>query len=114
MFVSECGKEEEDLICKGHFQIVFMSPEALLIDMKWRDMLLSPVYANHLVCISTNRKNIKYIVKDGNDLEVIFEPLAKELRRDRSKTGKTIIFCRSYNDCSHIYLFLKSLWAQKD
>ena len=49
VFVSECVKEEENLICKGHFQIIFMSPEALLTDMRWHDMLLSPVYANHLV-----------------------------------------------------------------
>ena len=66
--------------------------------------MINPV----LVCVSPNRENIKYVVKTACDLEPTFEPLAEEIRRDRSKTGKVIIFCRSYNDCSHVYLFLKS------
>lgn len=50
VFVGDCtSKTEEDLICKGKFQIVYMSPEALLMDMQWRDMLLSPAYVVGLV-----------------------------------------------------------------
>lgn len=49
VFVGDCGQSEQDFICEGKYQIVYMSPEALLTDMRWRDMLLSPTYINNLV-----------------------------------------------------------------
>lgn len=42
----EEGKEE---VCGGRYQLVYFSPEALLIKETWRDMLLSPVYQKNLV-----------------------------------------------------------------
>jgi len=41
--------EEVRKICEGEYQLVFMSPESLLQDSTWRDMLLSPVYQQQLI-----------------------------------------------------------------
>lgn len=36
-------------ISEGKYQLVFVSPEALLTDLNWRDMLQSPNYQENLV-----------------------------------------------------------------
>ena len=46
------GMVEDELersICSGDFQLVFLSPESLIMDGRWRDMLLSSVYQERLV-----------------------------------------------------------------
>ncbi len=53
VYVGDC--EDEDAVtsvCKGAFELVYMSPEALLTDVRWRDMLLSQVYQeNEADCV---------------------------------------------------------------
>ena len=57
---------------------------------------------------SPNKPNIKCIVhhKPGT-LEATFAPLVEEVRRCRSTTDRTIVFCRTYDSCAQIYLFVK-------
>ena len=43
------GLQRSSKVCNGEYQLVYMSPEALLTDELWRDMLLSPVYHENLV-----------------------------------------------------------------
>ena len=46
------GSTDENLewvICSGAFQLVFCSPEAILRETCWREMLRSPVYSEKLV-----------------------------------------------------------------
>ena len=43
--------DDEDEVCEGKYQLVFMSPESLLTDPTWRDMLLSPIYQENLVAL---------------------------------------------------------------
>jgi len=38
----------------GKVQLVFASPESLLTNSKFRDMLLSPMYQKHLVAITVD------------------------------------------------------------
>ncbi len=59
------------------------------------------------VAVSPNKPNIKYVVK-GNPgtLEETFAPLVEELRRKRTSTDRTIIFCRTYSQCSGVYMFM--------
>ena len=33
----------------GEFSLIFISPESLLTDVKWRDMLLSPIYQDNFI-----------------------------------------------------------------
>lgn len=47
----EEGSETFLRICAGKYQTVFMSPEALLTDVKWRDMLHSQVFQYNLVAL---------------------------------------------------------------
>ena len=56
-----------------------------------------------------NRANIKYVVvpKPGM-LEEAFAPLVEEICRCRNHTDKTIVFCRTYDNCGMIYLYLKT------
>ena len=49
VYVGDCLEEEEMDVCLGKYQLMYMSPEALITDERWRDMLLSPVYSEHLV-----------------------------------------------------------------
>ena len=50
MYVSDLRDDEAIAeVCTGKNQLVCMSPESLLTDERWRDMLLSPVYQEHLV-----------------------------------------------------------------
>ena len=38
-------------VYEGRYPIIFISPEALLTDSKWRDVLLSQVYQHHLMAV---------------------------------------------------------------
>ena len=38
-------------VYEGRYPILFISPEALLTDSKWRDVLLSQVYQRHLMAV---------------------------------------------------------------
>ena len=51
VFVGDCSEEMVGNVCMGGYQLVYLSPEALLTDERWRDMLLSPVYAGNLVAL---------------------------------------------------------------
>lgn len=51
VFVGDCDEEGIDGVCAGSYQLVYLSPEALLTDLKWRDMLLCSVYTDKLVAL---------------------------------------------------------------
>ena len=38
----------EGKVCQGEFQIVLFTPEALILNSKWRQLLLSDVYYQRL------------------------------------------------------------------
>ena len=53
------GMEQEDHtvklgVLKGQYQLVFISPESLLRNLQWREMLRSPTYQSHLVGIAVD------------------------------------------------------------
>lgn len=62
----------------------------------------------YIVSTSPNRKNIKYNVLKADMMEETFASLVEEIRRKRAQMERVIIFCRTYDDCSRIYLFFKS------
>jgi ATP-dependent DNA helicase RecQ len=49
--VGERGADVQDGIVESHYQLVFISPEAMLTSMKWRRMLLTDVYQENLVAL---------------------------------------------------------------
>ena len=44
-------KCDMDRVYEGSYPIVFISPEALLSESKWRDVLVSEVYQRHLMAV---------------------------------------------------------------
>ena len=60
-----------------------------------------------IVSVSPNKANIKYDVKmNTRSLEETFSPIVEELRRCRKAMDRTIIFCRTYDQCSRIYMYM--------
>lgn len=56
-----------------------------------------------------NKLNIKYVVVlQPGAIEDVFTPLVDQLRQERISMGRVIIYCRTYESCSMIYLFCKS------
>ena len=58
----------------------------------------------YVVTVSPDRPNISYAVVVPDSMEETFSHLAEELKTFREKTDRTIIFCRTYDDCAHIYV----------
>ena len=56
-----------------------------------------------------NKPNIMYnVISHPGTLEDTFAPLVEEIRKYRTETNRVIIYCRTYEACSMIYMFLKS------
>ena len=51
VYVGDADSTTETEVCEGKYQLVFLSPEALLTNPMWRDMLQSPVYHSNLVAL---------------------------------------------------------------
>ena len=49
---THCDIERVRGIKEGTSQLIFMSPESLLNNKQWRDVLLSRVFTDNLVCIA--------------------------------------------------------------
>ena len=72
--------------------------------------LLNPV----MILESPEKSNIVYaVLKKVADIEETFVSLAEEIRKNRRSTDKTIIFCRMYEETSHIHLYLKSVLGEE-
>jgi len=59
-----------------------------------------------MILKSPEKSNIVYkVIRKTMSMEETLLPLVEELRSNRLRTKKTIIFCRTHEDTSHIYLF---------
>ena len=56
-----------------------------------------------IVGLSPNRDNIFYGVIPTVSLSEFFNPIAEQLKEKGKSYPKTLIFCRSYNDCNVVY-----------
>ena len=41
-------------VVHGDYQLVYMSPEAMLLNLRWREMFQSDVYQNNLMCLAVD------------------------------------------------------------
>lgn len=64
-----------------------------------------------VVAVSPNKSNIKYEVMEKPDsaVDAVFTPLVEEIKAKRSDMEKTIVFCRTYNSCCEVYMFMAGL-----
>lgn len=60
-----------------------------------------------MVVIPPNKDNIKYCVSRFKSIEENFGILAEELKQKRTDFPRTIIYCRSMDDCATIYLYFQ-------
>ena len=60
-----------------------------------------------IVSVSPDKRNIMYIVKRFSTLEECFGHLADELVHKQNHMDKVLIFCRTIDDCSTLYFYLK-------
>ncbi len=51
VYVGEAMNSSDKMaqVAEGKYQVIYISPELLLTEDTWRDMLLSPLYKEHLV-----------------------------------------------------------------
>ena len=71
------GADEEarEQIHNGEFQLLFISPEAVLTNPEWRDMLQSPVYQENLVAFAVDEAH--YVKKWGEHSDESFRILER-------------------------------------
>ena len=62
-----------------------------------------------VVIMTPNKVNIKYrVISKPITIEEAFGPLVEDVHANRLNTDRTIIYCRTYNNCSKIYLYITS------
>ena len=67
-----------------------------------------------IISVSLNKPNIKYAVKvNTHSLKETFAPLVEEFRHQRRAMDRTIIFCRTYDQCSRIYMYMADRMARE-
>ena len=63
----------------------------------------------HVVSVSPDKPNIKYVVSQYTSHEEHFGTLVRDLVGPKDKLDRVIIFCRTINDCATLYLFFRKL-----
>lgn len=67
-----------------------------------------------VVAQSPNKPNVMYIVKKNLEtMEETFTPLVEELKQQRTQMDRVIIFGRTYENVTSIYLYMKSRLGQE-
>ena len=95
---------------RGFFHGTFMALTATASTATQKEVIrLLGMRNTVMVNRSPNQPNIIYSVTEKTQtIEETFEKLIEELRTARLETPKTIIFCRTYQDCCDLYLLFKS------
>ena len=76
VYYGEADSETRGDISQGAYQIVFVSPESLLKDTEWRDILQSPIYQENLICVAIDEAHCvkKWQVQDYFCVLSIYSP----------------------------------------
>ena len=62
----------------------------------------------YLVALPPNRDNISYAILAKVDIDVLTTSLREEFAEKRGAFPKTVIYVRTYSDCSGIYMLMKA------
>ena len=65
------------------------------------------------VVLNPCKSNIMFFVSEYKSIPETFAPLLYRLRNERTMCPRTIIYCRSLDDCANLYLYFKSEMGQK-
>ena len=58
-------------------------------------------------CVSPEKHNIVYAVAEKCEISDAFTSLCGKLARERTKMGRVVIYCRTYDEVTTIYQFFK-------
>ena len=61
----------------------------------------------HVIALSPCKDNISYAVTSFTSLQESFTPLVSRIRKERNLFPKMIIYCRTYEECSSLYIFFR-------
>ena len=61
----------------------------------------------YIITLSPCKKNLKYSVSKFDTLDTSFEVLVTKLRHERANMPRVIIYRRSFEDCSNVYLLFR-------
>ena len=61
----------------------------------------------YLVTVSPDKSNIVFSVSPFESLEMIFKPIMDELKKEREKMERTIIYCQQQETCARLYLLFR-------
>lgn len=56
--VRDLDEEKIENVKQGHYEVIYISPERILADTDWRDMLQSPIYQSNLVAIVVDEAHL--------------------------------------------------------
>ena len=62
-----------------------------------------------IISVSPHKKNIVYTVRPKPDIGEFIESIVDCLKRLRDNMPRTIIFCRRYKECAHMYHIFEQL-----
>ena len=65
-----------------------------------------------IIGLPPDRINIKYIVKECPSMKDLCHQLSEELSSKRSRTPKTVLFCRSLQHCANIFATIKRIMGE--
>ena len=127
-FVGEAMTDKNVIkeVLEGRVQLLYITPESIILNRLYRNMLLSPVYNEKLaalvidetycvklsmdnpilVSISPERRSIIYLVRPKTSLEYLSHQLYQEFC-ENEVFPKTILFVRKFSDCSDLYTILQ-------
>ena len=57
VFVCGDNQREDKIISEGKCQLIFVSPESIMTNLRWREVLRSDVYQRHLVVLAVDEAN---------------------------------------------------------
>ena len=60
-----------------------------------------------VVTVSPDKSNIVFHVSPFTTLEGTFKPVTEELRKERMRMARTIIYCQQQETCARLYLLLR-------
>ena len=61
-----------------------------------------------VIVLSPSKPNLTYSVSKYTSIEDNFTGLLEQLRSERDQYPRTIVYCRTMEDCANLYLFFKS------
>ena len=61
-----------------------------------------------VIAVSPCKKNTVYVLRRHDSIEKTFQPIVDRLRLEHRTMPRTIVYCRSYNDCSNLYIYFRT------